>query len=71
MCHDRQTPQIGNVRREHENARTAYYADGKGDDHFPMQSHLYRPYSPTWRHTHCDGPSILLILDLVLAVRSR
>jgi hypothetical protein len=37
MCHDRYAPQIGNVRRQHKNARTAYYADDKDDEHVPTQ----------------------------------
>jgi hypothetical protein len=41
MCHDRRGPQIGDVRRQHECARTAHYADRKGDEQFPAQSHLY------------------------------
>jgi hypothetical protein len=37
MCHDRYAPQIGNVRRQYKNARTAYDADDKGDEHVPTQ----------------------------------
>jgi hypothetical protein len=28
---------MGNVRRQHEDARTAYYGDDKGDEHLPTQ----------------------------------
>jgi hypothetical protein len=37
VCHDRYAPQIGNARRQHEKARSAYYADDKRDEHFPTQ----------------------------------
>ena len=70
MRHDSYAPQIGNVRRQHENARSTHYADGKGDEHFPTQSICISLNPPTWRHTRCDGPSILLILDLELDVPS-
>jgi hypothetical protein len=43
MRHDRLAPQIGNVRRQNENARSTYYADGKGNKHFPTQNHLLAP----------------------------
>jgi len=58
MCHDREGPQIGNVRRQHENARPAYYADRKGDEQFPTQNHVHLPYPPTRHNTRCNGPSI-------------
>jgi hypothetical protein len=58
MCHDREGPQVGDVRRQQKSARTAHYADRKGNEQFTTQSHLYPPYPPIWRNTHCDGPSI-------------
>ena len=43
-CHNRSAAQSNNVRRQRENARTAYYQDGKREEHFLRQSHLL---------THC------------------
>jgi hypothetical protein len=61
MCHDRVGPQIGDVRRQHENTRTAHYADRKGDEQFPTQSHLYLP-------SHQSGATLIVTgrLSLVL-----
>lgn len=42
-CHDRLPPQSSNVQRQRENARSAYYDDGKREKHFLMQSHLLTP----------------------------
>src|SRR3984885_12670704 len=39
-CHDRPAPQSDNMRRQRENARTAYYQGGKREEHFLRQSHL-------------------------------
>jgi hypothetical protein len=58
MRHDRYDPQFANLRRQQECARTAYYADRKGDEQFSTQSHLYLAYLLTWRNTHCRGSSI-------------
>jgi hypothetical protein len=59
MCRDRCAPQIGNVHRQHENARTANYADDKGGQHFLTQSHFYLPLPTNLAQQHCDRPSIL------------
>jgi hypothetical protein len=43
-CYDRSATQRNNVRRHRDNTRTAYYQDGKREEHFLRQSHLL---------THC------------------
>ena len=39
-CHDRSASQSSNVRGQRENARSAYYHDGKREEHFLRHSHL-------------------------------
>ena len=39
-CQDGSAPQSDNVCRQRENARSAYYDDGKGEHQFLRQSHL-------------------------------
>jgi hypothetical protein len=40
MCHDGYAARAGNVRRRHNNAQNAQYADNKGDEHAPTQSEI-------------------------------